>query len=531
MKKVGMLDCTLRDGGYVNNWNFGHCVIAGTYKRLEAAGVEFIETGFLDERTEFDINRSIVPDTRGFNEIFRGIRKHGSIPVAMIDYGTCGLKNIQNCDDTFLDGIRVIFKKDKIDEALLFCREIKEKGYKLFIQAVSITSYSDREILDYVQKINEVEPYAFSIVDTYGLLDERKLKNYFYIIDNNLSAGIRIGYHAHNNFQLAFSNTIRFLAMETQREIIADATVYGMGKSAGNCPGELIAMHMNEKYGKSYDLNQLLEILDTDLMPVYKEHYWGYKYNFYISAMQNVHPDYVRFLLEKKTLTVSSVNAILADIPKKKKLTYDEPYIKNAYIAYQSGSIDDREAILSLKQVLSGRDILMIGPGKSIIHSKERIDRHIQDNKSIVISLNFIPSQFACDYIFVSNAKRYSKLMDAFQQTKTSKKLIITSNVTPYDSAPVYLLNIDSLMSVTKEKEVNALTLCLEMLVRVGVPSVSLAGFDGFTMGENYYDGAFSFAGNEQYRVSSNRQISSAVRALSEYIEVTFITESLYQEM
>lgn len=95
----------------------------------------------------------------------------------------------------------------------------------------------------------------------------------------------------------------------------------------------------------------------------------------------------------------------------------------------------------------------------------------------------------------------------------------------------MYLLNIDSLTSVTKEKEVNALTLCLEMLVRVGVPSVSLAGFDGFTMGENYYDGAFSFAGNEQYRVSSNRQISSAVRALSEYIEVTFITESLYQEM
>ena len=71
MKKIKLLDCTLRDGGYINDWEFGHSVITGTYKRLDAAGVDFIEVGFLDDRRPFDINRTIQPNTDSFNEVFR----------------------------------------------------------------------------------------------------------------------------------------------------------------------------------------------------------------------------------------------------------------------------------------------------------------------------------------------------------------------------------------------------------------------------------------------------------------------------
>ena len=136
-------------------------------------------------------------------------------------------------------------------------------------------------MLDYVTKINEIKPYAFSIVDTYGLLDIKSMTRYFYLIDNNLDKDIKLGYHEHNNFQLGFSNTMHFLSMETDRELIADSTVYGMGKSAGNCPSELLAMYLNEYYNKNYDLSQLLEIIDTDLMTIYQKKYWGYKYDFY----------------------------------------------------------------------------------------------------------------------------------------------------------------------------------------------------------------------------------------------------------
>lgn len=179
MKQINLLDCTLRDGGYVNDWAFGHSVITGTYKRLDAAGVEYIEVGFLDDRRPFDIDRSIQPDTKSFDKIFENVKKNHAIPVAMIDFGTCSLENIAPCEDSFIDGIRVIFKKEKIEKALPFCRAIKGKGYKLFIQAISITAYSDLEMLEYIQKINQIKPYAFSIVDTYGLLDNRKIAHYF----------------------------------------------------------------------------------------------------------------------------------------------------------------------------------------------------------------------------------------------------------------------------------------------------------------------------------------------------------------
>lgn len=531
MKSLELLDCTLRDGGYINDWEFGHNVITGTYKRLDAAGTDYIEVGFIDDRRMFDINRSIVPNTECYNEIFKNVTKKHAIPVAMIDYGTCSIDNIGPVDSTFIDGIRVIFKKEKIEKALPFCKAIKEKGYKLFIQAVSITAYSDMELLEYVNKINEIKPFAFSIVDTYGLLDKKKLTNYFNLIDNNLDPEIKIGYHAHNNFQLAFSNAMRFLELVTDHELVVDSTVYGMGKSAGNCPSELISMHMNQYYGKQYDINQYLEILDTDLMTVYKQHYWGYRYNFYISAMQNCHPSYVQFLLDKKTLTVSSINDILNTIPSDKKLLYDEKFIAEAYKTYQYNNIDDAEDIELLSKDISSRVILLLGPGSSIVSKRSDILKYIEEYNPVVISVNFGPTTLPYDYMFISNAKRYSKLADSQNGKALIGKLIITSNITPFDYKPDLKLNYQALTEVENINSDNALLLCLAALISAKAKNVVLAGFDGFTEREtDYYEVGFSFAGNEKYNHFSNKIIASGIKALMSRLDIKFLTSSLYEE-
>ena len=531
MKEIKLLDCTLRDGGYINDWEFGHSVIAGTYKRLDAAGVDFIEVGFLDDRRTFDINRTIQPNTDSYNKLFAGVEKKHAVPVAMIDFGTCNISNIDKCDSTFIDGIRVIFKKEKIEKALPFCKAIKEKGYKLFIQAISITAYSDLEMLNYIQKINEIKPYAFSIVDTYGLLDSRRLTNYFNLMDNNLDPDIKIGYHAHNNFQLAFSNSIKFLALETKRTILVDSTVYGMGKSAGNTASELIAMHMNQRYGTDYDIDQFLEILDTDLMTVYQKHYWGYKYNFFISAMQNCHPNYVQFLLDKKTLSVTSINKILSAIPEDIKLLYDQKYIENAYIQYQSQSIDDTEAILKLSEKIKDKKVLLLGPGNTLGSEEKKIQKYISNNKPVIISVNFDPSTFDCNYVFVSNAKRYSKLADATDKVSMAK-LITTSNITLFDRQADYVLNYSSLINLNGVESDNALLLAIAFLQKIGVCSVILAGFDGFALGKSdYYDSKYAFAGNSDYSISSNEVTAEGIKRLSKGIDIIFLTKSLYESI
>lgn len=528
IKNVKMLDCTLRDGGYINDWDFGHSVLTGIYKRLDAAGVDYIEVGFLDDRRDFDINRSIMPDTDAINKIYGSIEKRQAIPVAMIDYGTCSLDNIGPADSTFIDGIRVIFKKEKIAEALPYCKELKNKGYKLFIQAISITAYSDMEMLEYVQKINEVKPYAFSIVDTYGLLDNKSLTRYFRLIDNNLDPEIKLGYHEHNNFQLGFSNTMKFLSMETTRELVADATVYGMGKSAGNCAIELLGMHLNDYYEKNYNLNLFLEIIDTDLMSIYKRHYWGYKYDFYISAMQMCHPAYVQYLLEKKTLSISSVNEILSTIPVEKKLVCDKEWIKAAYIEYQKHQMDDSCACKTLKEeIFSRKNVLVLGPGNSIVNEKEKVEETIKDGQTVIFTINFFTRRYPVSYVFMSNAKRYSKLADNMFDKEMTAKLLITSNITPLDFKPDYVFNYGTLLNNECENSDNALILLLNLLIKIGVKSVKLAGFDGFSAdGENYYERGYDFYKDKSDEL--NKKISSDLKILKSRIEIKFITETKY---
>ncbi len=527
---VKLLDCTLRDGGYVNDWDFGHSVISSTYKRLDAAGVDYIEIGFLDDRRQFDNNRTIMPSTQAADRIFANVEKHNAIAVAMIDYGTCSIENIApHSEGSFIDGIRVIFKKERIAEALPFCQAIKDLGYLLFIQAISVTAYSEGEMYEYVQQINRIHPYAFSIVDTYGLLDNNSLIKYFSIIDDNLMPDIALGYHDHNNFQLAFSNTIKILSLETKRQMIVDSTIYGMGKSAGNCPSELLAMHLNQYYSKNYNLDLILEIIDTDLLPIYYTHYWGYSYNFFISAMQRCHPNYVQYLLDKKTLSITSVNSILASIPNEKKLLYDKSWIEQAYIHYQSKIIDDSSDMAVLqRQGIQSQDILLLGPGKTIATHQDIVGKYILENKPLTFSAGFYTDKYKVDYVFLSNRNRYSLLADTIRPDTHCSKIIATSNITPIPGFTPYLtVNYESLVNTNLVNIDNTLMLLLSLLVKLGVKSVSLAGFDGFTdSGNDYCDRDYIL--HKASPSALNRSISNDLASLIHYIDLRFITPTHY---
>ena len=158
MRELKLLDCTLRDGGFVNDWEFGHNNIISIFERLADAGIDIIEVGLIDERRKFDINRSIMPDTASIEKIYGLLDRKKSMVVGMIDYGTCDLKNIQPCKDSYLDGIRVIFKKHIREKAINFCSELMALGYKVFVQLVSVTSYSDKEMLDLISLANRIKP-------------------------------------------------------------------------------------------------------------------------------------------------------------------------------------------------------------------------------------------------------------------------------------------------------------------------------------------------------------------------------------
>ena len=222
MNKTFLLDCTLRDGGYVNDWEFGHDNIVNIFERVVSSGVDFIEIGFLDDRRDFDFNRSIMPDTASIADIFGNLNKKDTLVVSMVDYGTCDISRLMPCKESFLDGIRVIFKKETMYPAMDFCRQVKALGYKVFSQLVSITSYSDEELIEVVTLANQIHPYALSMVDTYGLLNPDELKHIADVINEHLDSDIVMGFHAHNNFQLGFINATTMLNLYTDRDVLVE---------------------------------------------------------------------------------------------------------------------------------------------------------------------------------------------------------------------------------------------------------------------------------------------------------------------
>ena len=508
MAKISLLDCTLRDGGYVNDWKFGHDNMVSVFERIVDAGTDIIEIGFLDERRPFDYDRSIMPDTDSVAKIYGDLDRKNTQVFGMIDYGTCGLENIKPCDESYLDGIRVIFKKHLRVQALDFCAELKKLGYIVFAQLVSVTAYSDEELLDLCRLANESKPDAVSMVDTYGLTHQNDLRHILEILDKNLDGNIAIGYHGHNNFQMGYANCQMVLAYskETDRDLLVDGSLYGMGKSAGNAPIELVAMHMNNEYGKNYHLSQYLEAIDANIMQFYQPATWGYSLFFFIAASNDCHPDYVKQLTNKHTLSIKQMNELLGRLEGEKKLLYDKNYMEKLYLEFQDKEINDAESIKALSEQLKDKTILVTGPGTTIDTESRRISEFVMSRNPVIISINYASRAFMPDMIFLTNSKRQIQV-----STLLSKEKI-----------PV-------LLDRSSEYADNSLMMILKVLMRSGVKEVNLAGFDGYSGTDaNYLDEGKEYEFAKKKADYLNNYMSGFIRSHKDDIKVNFLTTTRY---
>ena len=528
MEKL-LLDCTLRDGGYVNDWNFGRDNIVNIFERLVSAGTDIIEVGFLDERRSFDPDRSIMPDTQSADRIYGGLDKGGSMTVAMIDYGTCSLEHIRPASECSLDGIRVIFKKHIMEEAFAYCEKIKALGYKVFAQAVSITSYTPEELLHFIDLANRVKPYAVSMVDTYGLLHQEDLVKVTKVMDEHLDGEISLGYHAHNNFQMGYANAIAFLK-SGRRRLVVDGTLYGMGKSAGNAPLELLAMYMNSHERGNYDVSQMLEAIQTSVMEFYKKSPWGYNLFFYVAASNKVHPNYVSYLMNKHTLSVTEQNEILARIPEEKKLMYDPKCIERLYLSYQKSECNDEKDLGELASLLRGKEIFVFGPGTSVLTCRGEIEKFLSERKPVVFAINCLPAYRRPDYIFLGNSQRYQHLCGRLSEKENEGiRIVAASNVTRTRGRFDYTLNYSSLIDEGAECPDNSLRMLLKVFERILPSEVYLAGFDGYTPDTvNYFDVNMEYSFIKERAEALNDYGRKFLAESRRILDIRFVTPSLY---
>lgn len=534
MSSVGnivLLDCTLRDGGYNNDWNFGHDALVGVAERVISADIDFLELGFLDQRRAFDQNRSIMPGTECMRRIYGRIDRRNTKLVGMIDFGTCDLSRIQPRSESFLDGIRVIFKKHLRREAMDFCRRLKEMGYMVFSQLVSITSYTDEEMMDLIGLVNGVAPYAVSIVDTYGLLHKGRLFHYYEMLERHLDPNIVIGYHSHNNFQLAYANCIELIGhhVDSRRTLLCDGSLFGMGKGAGNAPIELLAAYMRDNFGKPYQVDQLLEAIDSVIQPLYNEYRWGYSLKAFIAASNDCHPNYVGYLLDKKTLSVRSVNDILRRLGGDAKLLYDKACIERLYVDYQKSAVRDETVYARLGGLFAGRKVLVLGPGGSVLRERDGIAARIESDRPYVIAINYLPETIPTDALFLTNSKRYNQQISAIADRGDGIRLIATSNLMRTNGCFDYTLDYESLIDRDAVFMDNSFIMLLKVLVRVGVGKVLLAGFDGYSPdADNYYASRMEYDFAKRLGGEINAYVDGILPELRKAIDIEFITPTRY---
>lgn len=516
--EVNILDCTLRDGGYVNNWDFKNSDISTTIEKLLAANIDIIECGFLNEAWEKDSDSTRFNNFATLNTLLSSFDAKDKMFVAMIEAGKYNINSLPQYDDSInVRGIRYAFRKSDKEQSINDMKKIKEKGYLLFIQPISTNSYNDLELKELLELVNEIKPYSVYIVDTQGSMFKDDFRALFYYFDKKIDKDICLGFHSHNNMQLSYSIAIDFIEIARFRNIIIDVSVYGMGRGAGNLNTELVADYINKKVAPKYTIERILELIDEYYYALYTKSPWGYSLAHFLSASIECHPNYASYLLNKKHLSINQIRDILLNVSNSDSFEYNKDVIEKLYYNYNNVLTSNiNEPIIDTK-----KDILIIGSGKNI---REKLD-YIKEksHKYTIIALNHLPKNFKTDYVFFNNEKRYRE----FEKDISDELLICTNNIAVTSN---FVLDYSTLSVINDVHNDNSVNMILNYLSQKGFKNVLLAGIDGFKVSQDNYnyhetDKVVDIKAIEEL----NNSILEGLQLLSKKINIQFLTDSIFK--
>lgn len=514
MSNAKLLDCTLRDGGYVNDWRWGFAPARDIIAALTRAGADVVEVGFLRNVEDYDpdvtvcntieeLNR-LLPDDPG-QTIYSGMAMRSNYDIAKLsEYGGRGIELI-----------RITAHEYDIREGMDFAREVKARGYKLAINPINIMGYADKDILWILDEVNKIHPWQFSIVDTFGSMRRRDLERIVSLAHHNLAPDIRLGLHLHENMALSFCLAQEFLDKHLPRDITVDGSLMGMGRIPGNLPIELVADYMNETRGSRYDIDELMDAIQDHIAPIKGETAWGYTPAYFLSARFNLHRNYAEHYLAKGDLTNRDINHLLAAIDDGKKAVFDAAYADRLYADYQRRAIDDEGALAALRTAFAGKTVLVLAPGASLASPAGRA-AVAAAGADCTVSANFVPDFLTPDYAFFTNNKRYEK------RRALPCPAIVTSNL----QGGALAVRYDRLAG-TDAQGGNSVLMLLRLLRLCGTARVLLAGADGYRPDTPAYADA-SLHTHTGRGAAYNAAMAAAIRAAG--VPVRFLTPSEYED-
>lgn len=428
LSKLEILDCTIRDGGYINNWDFPEQMVLDIYRNLSKAGVDFVEVGFRDSNDDSPLWRkcpeNLLKEIKGC--------KHGAKLAVMVDFGEIDINQFISASESMIDLVRVAVHKNKIPQALEFIKAIKDKGYLTSLQLMGYPQYNKKECRELFRLLIEFCADYVYVADSYGSLMPDQVKN---LIEPLVSLGLfKVGFHPHNNLQMAFANTLE--AFKAGIHII-DSTLYGIGRGAGNLPTEALLAYMEAENRNKYNVNHALNSVDMWLLPLKKEYEWGYQLPYMLSGTCKCHPSYAKELIEARRYTIEDVwkalreikehnpvgfdRSLLRDIMDNSKFEYNLPEkLPDVQSAKETTGLFDVSAYLNRH---SDRTFLVLANGPSLIEYTKEITEFVEKFDPIILGSNYLKGIIIPHYHAFVNKKRFIQYVNT---VSTQSKLLLS---------------------------------------------------------------------------------------------------------
>jgi len=285
-EKIKVLDCTIRDGGLMNNHDFDLRFVREVYKALSEAGIDYMEIGYKNSKRLYnpkEFGKWKFCEDQDIKKVIDGLSSQTKISV-MVDVDRVDIDDVLPKQDSPVDMIRVATYVKDVDKAIFLANHFADKGYETAVNIMAISRALDNELTECLQQLEkECKAKIINIVDSFGSLYQETTEFLIKKAKSILKTK-EVGMHAHNNQQLAFANTIEAIIHDAN---YVDTTIFGLGRAAGNCPTELILGFLKNP---KYDIRPILDVISKEFIPLQKKIEWGYFIPYAITGILDEHP-------------------------------------------------------------------------------------------------------------------------------------------------------------------------------------------------------------------------------------------------
>ncbi len=339
--QIKLLDCTLRDGGQgletannigISKDRFTSEIISSSIDHLVKSDIDIVELGYI-EKSKYKGNpfanyftieevSKRIPQNKNSNQMY----------IALYTGPDTDEDLIPEWNPELVEGTRVILRYSELNKSVNYCEMLSKKGYKTFVQPMLTMRYSDDELKMLCERANKMQAYALYFVDSFGYMQSDDVERLYRLYDERLDSNIFIGFHAHNNMNLAFANVQHFLRIAGDRKVIVDSTATGMGQGAGNLQTELILPYLNMNYRKEYNYDELLEVCEN-IEPLTSGALWGYSVGWALPAVYKTAYKYAMVMRMSMGFSYKKINKVLQNIPAELRHRYTEENLQQVLLS------------------------------------------------------------------------------------------------------------------------------------------------------------------------------------------------------